>query len=247
MGDEGEGKEYTVEYADGEAETCNWVKRPGRAKVTYPSGDTFVGTFDESKKYTGKGVYTWKVTEDGANSGVYAGAYANGKKHGIGKITYPNGDKYHGFFSRGFRHGEGTYIYKNGDIYSGQWIRNLKEGRGTYVYAANESQLVGEWVGGKIVSGKWVFSNGTTYTGKFNGVQPSGKGVFIFKSGNMQAGEYFEKARDDGGDALELVWKGETLTKAHVDVAALNRNPAMFTRVEGLAEEVVEGKEAPAE
>lgn len=26
----------------------------------------------------------------------YEGQYAEGKKHGIGKMTFPNGDKYHG-------------------------------------------------------------------------------------------------------------------------------------------------------
>jgi hypothetical protein len=33
--------------------------RGDRAKVTYPNGDTFEGTFNEKLEKHGRGVYTW--------------------------------------------------------------------------------------------------------------------------------------------------------------------------------------------
>ncbi len=45
MGDE-EAPQCKVEYLDlpeGETEETNWIKRAGKARVTYPSGDIFEG------------------------------------------------------------------------------------------------------------------------------------------------------------------------------------------------------------
>jgi hypothetical protein len=47
MGDE-EAPQCKVEYLDlpeGATEETNWIKRAGKCKVTYPTGDTFEGTF----------------------------------------------------------------------------------------------------------------------------------------------------------------------------------------------------------
>ena len=47
--------------------------------------------------------------------------YTEGKKHGIGKLQLPNGDKYHGAFAADKFEGEGSYFFGNGDVYSGGW------------------------------------------------------------------------------------------------------------------------------
>ncbi|RYG51027.1 hypothetical protein EON67_04165 [archaeon] len=80
-----------------------------RAKVTYPNGDTYEGGFNEAKQKHGRGVYIWScavganawVPEEGFPEGAapivrYDGQYLDGKKHGIGKLLMPDGDKYHG-------------------------------------------------------------------------------------------------------------------------------------------------------
>ena len=41
-----------VESEDGPAEETNWIKRAGRAKVTYPDGCTFEGCFTPDCKNT---------------------------------------------------------------------------------------------------------------------------------------------------------------------------------------------------
>lgn len=43
---------------------------------------------------------------------VYEGDYRDGKKAGMGKMTYPNGDEYTGEWKDNVMEGEGTYIYK---------------------------------------------------------------------------------------------------------------------------------------
>ncbi len=65
MGDEEGGVPYSwtsteplVEGQD-EAPAGPWVKGPGKAKVAYPNGDTFEGSFNEALQKHGRGVYTW--------------------------------------------------------------------------------------------------------------------------------------------------------------------------------------------
>lgn len=43
---------------------------------------------------------------------TYAGNYTDGKKAGMGKMTYPNGDEYTGEWKDNAMEGEGTYVYK---------------------------------------------------------------------------------------------------------------------------------------
>jgi hypothetical protein len=229
MGDE-EGPEFTVEYLDGDMEVTNWLKRGGKAKVTYPNGDIYEGFFNEARQKHGQGHYTWIGGNDEENEdedapkggGEYWGDYAAGKKHGIGRIRYANGDTYHGMWFTDMKHGEGTYIYANGDIYSGQWNRGVKNGRGTYVFVSNDTQLIGTWVDGKITAGKWAFKDGTCFNGDFVNNRPRGAGLFTFKSGNEQAGEWIERVVGDD-EETELVWKGGPVMKSKDSIEEYNR------------------------
>ena len=45
-----------------------------RAKVTYPNGDTFEGSFNDNKKKHGRGIYTWS-TAAGSNPWIPEGGY----------------------------------------------------------------------------------------------------------------------------------------------------------------------------
>lgn len=65
MGDEEGGVPFTwtstEPLAEGveEAPSGPWVKGAGRAKVTYPNGDAFEGSFNEALQKHGRGTYTW--------------------------------------------------------------------------------------------------------------------------------------------------------------------------------------------
>jgi hypothetical protein len=134
---------YTVKYLDGENEEAVYISRAGKAEVTYSNGHTYVGDFNELKLRHGKGTYTWNVVpgedeeapEEPPPPAVYSGDYTNGKREGIGKMTFPDGSTYFGEWSNNAMHGEGTYKYSNGDIYSGCWVGGAKSGRGMYQFA----------------------------------------------------------------------------------------------------------------
>jgi hypothetical protein len=108
---EEDGPVFKVEYLDlpegAEPEEANWIKRAGRAKVTYPNGSTFEGTFDAEKIKQGQGVYVWmkpgaEEGEDPVEKARYEGNYKDGMRGG----------------------GYGRMVFPNGDIYEGQWHEN---------------------------------------------------------------------------------------------------------------------------
>lgn len=242
MSEDGDARPYAWESLEPveegqEPATGDWVKTAGRARVVYPNGDTFEGTFNDARQKHGAGVYTWS-TEEGSNPWLpegglpegrvvkYEGSWVEGKRSGVGKITFPNGDRYHGLWDNGRPHGEGTYYYSNGDLYSGNWERGVKSGKGAFVFGRDESQLVGDWVSGSITSGKWLFADGTTWHGRFKNNKPIGRGVFYFPNGNQQEGEYVEEGDPEDDEAeIKLVWRGGPMVVSTQSAADLARAP----------------------
>lgn len=156
----------------------------------------------------------------------YEGQYVEGRKAGIGKLSLPNGDRYHGAFSADAFEGEGTYFFANGDIYSGAWKAGEKVGAGTFLFAADESQLVGTWTKGAMVTGKWIWKDGTSWHGPFKNSQPLGRGVFYFPSGLVQDGEYVIEGEGDADDPdaqLKATWKGGVVRAANTAASEVTR------------------------
>ncbi|CAM9230253.1 unnamed protein product [Chrysoparadoxa australica] len=215
--------QYKAEYVDvpegEESQVTNWLPRPGKAKVTYANGSTYEGTFDAERMKNGDGIFTWMqaAEEDGEEATMlakYEGAYVDGKKAGIGKMTFPNQDTYTGEWSNNLMEGEGTYVYKaSGDAYSGTWVKGKKEGQGSYQFGADDSIMQGTWENGSITSGTWRFSDGTVYSGSFKDGKPTGQGVYVFPSGITQKGEYVAKPLGEGeeeeGAPPKMEWLGQ--------------------------------------
>lgn len=225
-----------VEYIDlpegSPEDITNWIRRAGKAKVTYPDGCTFEGYFDAEKMKQGKGKYTWKVpgNEDDdspVDRAVYEGNYKDGKRHGLGKMIFPNKNIYEGEWLDNQIHGEGSYKYfiskdpidKSNDIYdiySGSWVNGKKHGQGTYEFAKDSSMLVGTWSDGEIQSGSWKLKGAAVYEGEFKMGRPFGEGKFSFVSGLAQTGTFVEEKKDgedeEGADGEKLPpnvsWKG---------------------------------------
>jgi radial spoke head protein 1 len=196
MGDEE--PQCKVEYLDlaegADPEETNWIRRAGKARVTYVNGCIFEGTFDEEKIKQGQGTYIWMAAgadEDAEKKEVarFEGNYVGGVKDGVGKMTFPTGDVYEGQWTADKFHGEGSYTYKKtGDIYSGSWSEGKKHGQGTYEFGADSSMMSGTWDNGTIVNGSWILQGAGQFDGNFKLGRPFGAGKFTFASGLSQAG-----------------------------------------------------------
>jgi len=62
----------------------------------------------------------------------YEGNFLDGKKHGLGRFVYSNGDIYKGIFQMDMRHGTGIMLYKEGGYYKGTWQNDLYHGKGIW-------------------------------------------------------------------------------------------------------------------
>jgi len=179
---------YQVQY-DGAEETEEFLTKDGKAKISYPNGDIYEGTYLNGLRH-GEGSYTFANQK-----GCYTGSWVAGSKDGKGEFKYPDGSWYKGCWKQDKRNGKGTYYYANGDIYCGDWVMGIKMGHGSYVNKADGSKLVGSWVDGKMSEGDWEMS-GATYTGKFENGQPVGKGSMKFiveeTLAHVEEGEYVD-------------------------------------------------------
>ena len=101
---------------------------------------TYKGKFKENEFHDDAGeLCDWEGT-------MYTGAFVNGVKEGMGKITYPDGSVFVGEFKRNRRDGEGTV--KKGDdfIYCGCWRNDAKHGHG--ILNLEEGSYEGTFVNG---------------------------------------------------------------------------------------------------
>jgi len=180
----------------------------------------FAGDFNTEKQKHGNGMYTWMEPDEESGEpkkvASYEGKYADGKKNGLGKMTFPNGDVYFGEWKDNKMDGEGTYTYsKTKDVYSGSWLAGIKSGTGCYEYGEDKSKLSGTWDKGAFASGEWILEGAGVYKGGFSGGKPLGPGSFSFVSGVTQTGEYATKTPAEGeeeeeeeGKTGDPTWKG---------------------------------------
>ncbi|XP_030060425.1 junctophilin-3 isoform X1 [Microcaecilia unicolor] len=90
---------------------------------TWPSGNTFQGTWAQGKRH-GIGV-------ESKGKWVYKGEWTHGFKgrYGVRECT-GNGAKYEGTWSNGLQDGYGTETYSDGGTYQGQWSGGIRQGYG---------------------------------------------------------------------------------------------------------------------
>ena len=100
------------------------------------------GAVDGDGKPHGNGLLWWA-------GGKYDGDFVNGKMHGTGTRTYPDGRTYVGDHVAGAAEGTGTYTWANGDKYVGAFVGGLHHGTGTKTLADGR-QLTGTWANGSL-------------------------------------------------------------------------------------------------
>ena len=125
-------------------------------KETYTytwSGDCVDG------KVSGEGRGVWHLPDRGEY--IYEGSMRDGKRHGGGTWTFPDGSRYEGEYRDNKMNG-GTQTWADGDRYEGEWRDSKPHGYGTHTTAAG-SRYEGEWCNGCYGTrdGKWVAVNNT--------------------------------------------------------------------------------------
>ncbi|CAD7689247.1 unnamed protein product [Nyctereutes procyonoides] len=90
---------------------------------TWPSGNTYQGTWAQGKRH-GIGL-------ESKGKWVYKGEWTHGFKgrYGVRECT-GNGAKYEGTWSNGLQDGYGTETYSDGGTYQGQWVGGMRQGYG---------------------------------------------------------------------------------------------------------------------
>jgi len=86
----------------------------------------------------------------------YTGERKNGRRHGQGELTLPNGDVYSGTFVKGKREGYGQHSshreehrrgYTHAQVYKGEWKEDMRHGYGQQDFY-DGSRFTGTWENG---------------------------------------------------------------------------------------------------
>jgi len=164
----------------------------GIGKLTFTgsgAGHSYVGGVKDGKRH-GLGKYT---LPDGTTQ---EGNWVDGILHGKGKITYANGVMYEGDLLHDQFSGEGKLTCINGDVYIGSFIEGRCEGRGTMIFGkgATEGHIYcGDFVNNKRTGqGKYSWLNGDVYEGQFLNARFHGDGAFKSHDGSKLQGTFVE-------------------------------------------------------
>ncbi|GLC42459.1 hypothetical protein PLESTF_000814700 [Pleodorina starrii] len=172
-------------------------KPNGQGKMEYPPppmdeededekpGDKFEGTMIHGVRQ-GKGTYTW------SNGAIYTGEYVDNKKHGKGKMVFPDKGVYDGDWVEDVMQGSGTFTYPSGDVYQGEFVGGKRHGKGMYHYKAACCQLVGDWAEGQFTYGRWIFKDGSMFMGKFGESKPTSGSYYYSTSSLVQEGHFLK-------------------------------------------------------
>lgn len=134
-----------------------------------------------------------------SSSAKYVGDFKNGKLHGKGMLTYPDGSKYIGNWVEQIRQGIGRFYATDGSEYFGHFHDNKFHGEGTMTYP-NKDEYRGLWEAGlRQGKGEIRFVNGNFYKGDFNEDAQTGIGTMVYADGSRYEGEWVHNKRHGRG------------------------------------------------
>jgi hypothetical protein len=121
---------------------------------------------------------------------ISSGLFVNGKLHGEGTLTWPDGVKYVGEFRGGKFFGQGTYTYADGRKYIGDFRFGKPNGQGTFTWGPSSpyagDQYVGEFRDSKFHGhGTWTKANGKVRSGKWANNKFIGRGQTDLSSDSL--------------------------------------------------------------
>ena len=138
-------------------------------------------------------------TKQYETGGVYEGEFLDGKQHGTGKYTLPNGYEYQGQWVEGRIEGQGQATFPNGSVYNGTFVNGRPSGEGKIVFS-DGGTYEGSWTDGTITGqGVAVYANGVRYEGDFKNAVHDGIGTMTAPSGYVYEGAWVNGTKEGRG------------------------------------------------
>ncbi|XP_049573735.1 junctophilin-3 [Syngnathus scovelli] len=139
-------------------------------RFDFDDGGSYCGGWEQGKAH-GRGVCTGPQGQ-----GEYAGAWSHGFEV-LGVYTWPSGNSYQGTWAQGKRHGIGVESKGRWD-YRGEWTQGFKGRYGQLESTASGARYEGTWSNGlQDGYGTETYSDGGTYQGQWLGGMRHGYGV----------------------------------------------------------------------
>lgn len=127
-----------------------------------------------------------EIEDDGF---IYSGEWKNGKREGLGVLSWKDISKYIGNFSENEVNGFGILYLENEDIYQGYLRKGKADGIGRY--QKKESMYEGYWYNDKQnIFGIEKWPKGSHYIGEFHKGNKEGIGVLNFEGNGIYEGEF---------------------------------------------------------
>ena len=153
----------------------------------------FLATSNVLRKPTSNKSSSNKLLESFSDKTIivdYIGDRYGGNMHGLGMITYLNGDTYEGQLEHNQRHGFGKFVSNDGYIYQGEWINGSMHGAGT-IYYDNGDIFSGQFQNNSKIHGRWTYyQDKSVYEGQIYDELPHGRGELTLSNGDKYEGRF---------------------------------------------------------
>lgn len=109
------------------------LSEPAKSSSSVGRGAEYEGAEDEDGRRHGSGILTWP---DGRR---YEGHFEHGLLQGHACMSWPSGQQYVGEYFADLKHGAGVFTWSDGRRYSGEWQHGRRHGCGVYTNAKGET------------------------------------------------------------------------------------------------------------
>ncbi len=142
----------------------------------------YEGEVDEKGRKNGLGKCSWD------NGDFYEGQWKSDEKHGKGIYKWPGGKVYDGEWKDDKAEGLGKMTYPDAAVYEGAWEQGFRRGHGVATWPSG-MRYEGEWREGKRNGqGKLTAPDGSIFSGEWSDGVPHGSGSMSYPSGRVDHG-----------------------------------------------------------
>ncbi|CDJ32305.1 uncharacterized protein EMH_0043350 [Eimeria mitis] len=154
------------------------------------------GRSNSSRGYTGPGIATYVVDEEGSTE-KFAGEYIGGIRHGPGEYQFSDGSLFKGSYENNKKSGLGDATYKKREVNEdGMVTSTILDGVNSAprreAHETGEAKYFGHFVeGARQTQGCMVYPNGDVYQGEWFAGQKHGEGSYRFSAdGSVLSGHW---------------------------------------------------------